>query len=461
MQLQTKEVDIYSLADLIREGYSICSEFNNERLKLSEKTYENFKQSNLIVLDFDDSTIALEEVLDTIRIKPSIAFQTFSNTNTNYRFKLIYLFEEPIVSVSDFKKKTLMMFYLIFNQKEFDFLKKSFDTSCLSPVLICNGTNQQVNVFDTVISIDSINRLFEFSEEEFNSFEEVFEFLGIENLFEDNENSEVSQTKKSEENLSNITDFFCFPSVGHSYEIINNSYYFIKNPFNNYHTAVIDELDDDKVYFYVGDQHIYSLTTFFTNGKIGDTRRHKTLLYAALVVRNIYSDSEEQVLFTVLRRYADTYFVDPQKMDNSTIWRMVRKVIANRYINSAGKRYYLLNPRFSYLTKKEKLSELQKIRAQRNQGMVLNSYDCNLSLKENASIIGLSIKTIKKYMLKEGVSLFNNSDNGSFDKFMSIYQIEENQGLSVRKLAEKCGISKSQVGRFIKLVRSKSVEWKD
>ena len=452
MQLHTREVDVETLAGLIRNGNSICSVFNIERLKLSDKTNQNFKQSNLIILDFDHSVIALEDVLDTIRIKPTIAFQTYSNTDTDYRFKLIYLFEKPIKTVSEFKKKSLMMFYLLFNQKEFDLIKPSFDSSSYSAVQLCNGTNQQVKLFDTVISIDSINQLFEFNEDKFNGFEEVFDLMGI-NLVEDNELTEVSQTKKSEENIKNNTDFFCFPSVGHPYEIINNSLYFIKNPFNNYHTALLDDSSDD-VYFYVGDQHIYSLTTFFKNGKIGDTRRHKTLLYAALVVRNIYPDSDEQVLFTVLRRYADTYFVNPEKIDNATIWRMVRKVISNRYVNTAGKRYYLLNPSFRYLTKKEKLSELQKIRARRNRDIVLNSYDYDISLKENASIIGLSIRTIKKYMLEEGVCLLNKPGDGTYDRFVSVYQNEENQGLSVRKLAEKCGVSKSQVGRFIKLMKS-------
>ena len=212
MQLQTREVDIETLADLIRNGYSICSEFNPDYLSLKDKTNQNFKQSNLIILDFDHSVIALEDALNCVRIEPTIAFKTYSNTNTDYRFKLIYLFEEHIKSVSDFKRKSMMMFYLLFNQKEFDLIKPAFDISSISPVQLCNGTNQEVKVFDTVISIDSINQSFEFNEEPFNTFEEVFDLMGI-NIVEDNELTEVSQTKKSEENKKNNTDFFYFPSV--------------------------------------------------------------------------------------------------------------------------------------------------------------------------------------------------------------------------------------------------------
>lgn len=464
MQLQTKEVDITTLSDYFSKGYSICSVFNQNKLGLKDKTNENYKQSNLIILDFDHSVVSLEYVLNTIRIKPTIAFQTFSNTNTDYRFKLIYLFNETISSITEHKMKSLMMFYLIFNQKEIDIIKPAFDLSCISPVQLCNGTNQRVEVFDTVMSLNSINQLFDFNEEVFNTYQEVFELLGINDILNEyhgtklksiksksNNKIEVSHQGKSKEIIYNNTDFFCFPSMGQSYENINNSFYFIKSPYNNYHTAFVAESDKDMVYFYVGDQHIYALTTYFKNRKIGDSRRHKTLLYAALVIRNIYPDSEDKMLISVLRRYVDSYFMEPDKIDNGTIFRMITKVIKNRYMNTAGKRYYLFNPRFSGLTKKDKLSALQKIRADRNKELILNLFDFNLSMKDNAKQIGLSVKTIRKYLNTEGVMQADNSATpDNYQKFLSIYLIEDNQKLSLRKLADKCGVSKSQVDRYIR-----------
>ena len=465
MQLQTKEVDITTLSDLIRKGHSICSVFNQDIFKLKDKTTDNFKQSNLIILDFDHSIISFEQLLNAIRLKPTIAYQTFSNTDTDYRLKLIYLFEEPISSITEHKMKSLMLFYLIFNQKEFDLIKPSFDLSCINPVQLCNGTNQRVELFDTIISLNAINQLFDFNEEQFNSYEEVFELLGINDMFNeytsvqttsnDLNNStvlnKVSHQRKSEEILYNNTDFFCFHSMGQSYENINNSYYFRKSPFNNYHTAFVAESDYDIVYFYVGDQQIFSLTTYFRNGKIGDNRRHKTLLYAALVIRNIYPDSEEKVLYSVLRHYVDSYFIEPDNMDNATIWRVVRKVIRNQYTNTAGKKQYIINPRFSGLTKKEKLSALQKIRADRNKEHVLRLFDFNLTMKENAVQIGMSIKTIRKYLREEGVDIdMKNMKVDKYQKFLSVYLIKDNQKLSLRKLASKCGISKSQVERYIR-----------
>ena len=464
MEVQTKKVDITTLSDYISKGYSICSEFNLNRLKLKDKTNENYKQSNLIVLDFDHSIISFEEALSSIRIKPTIGYKTFSNTDTDYRFKLIYLFEEPISNIIEHKMKSLMIYYLIFNQKEFDLIKPSFDSTCISPVQLFNGTNQRVELFDTIISLDSINQLFEFSEEKFNTYDEVFELLGLNNMFNEfqvesisnqSNNStiinEVSHQGKSVENINHYTDFFCFPSMGQSYNNINNSFYFRKNSYNNFHTAFVAENEIDQVYFFVGDQHIYSLTTYFKNGKIGDTRRHKTLLYIALVVRNIYPDSEDKVLYHVLRRYVDTYFIEPERIDNAIIMRMVRKVINNKYMNNAGKRYYLFNPRFSSLSKKEKLIALHKIRAQRNKEYILSSFDCNKSVIENSKLIGKSVKTIRKYLREEGLDIVIQSTKvDNYQKFLQFYLIEENRGLSIRKLAKLCGISKSQTQRYIK-----------
>jgi len=464
MQLQTQEVDISILSDLISKGYSICSEFNMNRLKIKNKTNENYKQSQLIILDFDHSIISFEEALNSIRIKPTIAYQTFSNTDTDYRFKLIYLFEVPILNITEHKMKSLMLFYLIFNQKEFDLIKPSFDSSCISPVLLCNGTNKKVKVFDTVISLNTINQLFEFNEEKFNTYQEVFELLGINDMFigyqgnefkivksKSNNSNIVSQNGKTEEIIYNKKDFFCFPSMGQSYNNINNEFYFIPNSFNNYNTAFVDEEDKGKVYFYVGDQHIYTLTTYFRNGKIGDNRRHKTLLYIALVAHNIYPHSDEEVLFQVLRRYVDTYFIEPWVIDNATIMRMIKNVKKNKYMNTAGKRYYLFNPRFSYLNKKERLSALQKIRAERNKELILSLFDFNLSMKENTNQIGKSVKTIRKYLREEGLdSEIKSLKVDNYQKFINIYLIDGNKDLSIREIAILCGISKSQVDRFIK-----------
>lgn len=448
MVFNTESINTNQLKEIISKGYSFCCEFNSEQFNIKQKKTENYKQSQLIILDFDHSSISLDEVLSTIKIKPTIAFNSFSNTDTDHCFKLIYLFEEPIKSIEEHKLKSLMIVYLLFNQKELDKIKNSIDKSSFNPVQLCNGTNQRVELFNTIISIESINELFANTTEKFESFEEVFDLLGITDVFKSNEN-EVSHQRKSEENINHYNDFFCFPSMGQSYENINNSFYFRKSPFNNYHTAFIADSDFDKVYFYVGDQHIFSLTTYFKNGKIGDSRRHMTLLYIALVVRNIYPDNEDKVLYGVLRRYIDAYFIEPEKIDNATIRRIVTKVMNNQYSNTAGKKYYLLNPRFSSLTKKEKLSALQKIRAQRNQEIILSQYDFKLSLKENAKHIGYSSKTIRKYLVEKGLLDSRNNRVENYQRFLEIYSVVENQELSIRKLAELCGISKSQVQRYI------------
>ena len=95
------------------------------------------------------------------------------------------------------------------------------------------------------------------------------------------------------------------------------------------------------------------------------------------------------------------------------------------------------------------MKELHKVRTEMMTYYVLNNYDLKLTLNRNAELLHLHPKTVKKYMDKDG-QLFNNKRvNCNYQRFIEIYSVEENKKLSVRKLAEICEISKSQVQRYI------------
>lgn len=48
---------------------------------------------------------------------------------------------------------------------------------------------------------------------------------------------------------------------------INNEVYFIPSQYNNYHTIQISDSEYDQVYFWVGNQGIYAVNTYFIGGK--------------------------------------------------------------------------------------------------------------------------------------------------------------------------------------------------
>ena len=114
MVFQQKEVDIEELSNYISNGYSMCHNFTNDTFSIKYKTYNNFTNTNLVVLDFDSSPLSFDETMGRVKIKPSIGFTTFSNSVNDNRFKLIYLFDDLITSKEDYKLKTEMIFRIIF-----------------------------------------------------------------------------------------------------------------------------------------------------------------------------------------------------------------------------------------------------------------------------------------------------------------------------------------------------------
>jgi len=105
-----KELNPIELYEVIKNGHSICHVFTKQNFMNLNKTIKNFKEAFFIVLDFDHSNISKEEVLNTIIIKPSIAFETFSNTITDYRFIIIYLLDNVITDTNEYKRMTEMGF---------------------------------------------------------------------------------------------------------------------------------------------------------------------------------------------------------------------------------------------------------------------------------------------------------------------------------------------------------------
>jgi response regulator of citrate/malate metabolism len=118
-----------------------------------------------------------------------------------------------------------------------------------------------------------------------------------------------------------------------------------------------------------------------------------------------------------------------------------------------GKRKYILNPDYKYLSKSEKIKSFQKCKSERTKDMILANTDVNKSYSELSVELGYSTATIKKYLKAEGIDIVKLKAEEKFEKFKGIYSQPENQGRSIRALAELCGVSKSQVSRYLKHIK--------
>lgn len=91
MEFQKVVVNPTTLLDYVRQGHSFCHVHKNER-----RLKGNFKYTNFVNIDIDDSTVSMSEFLKRPIIKPTLAYTTFSNKILGYRYRLLYCFSEPI-----------------------------------------------------------------------------------------------------------------------------------------------------------------------------------------------------------------------------------------------------------------------------------------------------------------------------------------------------------------------------
>lgn len=468
-----KELNIIQLAELIQQGYSTCHVFNKRNFMTTNKTLKNFKEAYFIVLDFDHSNIAMKEVLNTIVIKPSIAFETFSNKENDYRFKMIYLLDKVITDTNNYKRMTEMVFSIAFNNTDKNELRNVLDTSSYTANQMFHGTksDKRIEVSDTVISIDLINGLFSGEENVFESYEEVFDYLNIPVDFKLESKSKTNKQSKGKTKSKGLkkcpikrnkrikpystTDFSYIPDygtvAGDLFDMgINNEVYFIPSQYNNYHTIQISDNEYDQVYFWVGNQNIYAVNTYFIGGKQKVGYRKKTLQYAAHVLCNLYPGITDNILYLKLKDYVIKYFEQPSDIDNNYIKRLAKSVCSMDNHNNMGRKYFVLNPAFNHLSKSEKMKEIHKRKTEFMRYYILSNHDSSLTLNELADKMKLHAKTVKKYLDAEGICyIVDRKSNDNYKKFLEVYLIEENQHLSLRKLAEMIGLSKNTVGRYI------------
>lgn len=90
---EMRDTDLQGLIDSINNGHAFTHNFqNNQRRK------ENFINACFIAIDVDGCKVSLEDTLDSLGKKPTMVYYTASNQRKDdgYRFRLIYVFKQPI-----------------------------------------------------------------------------------------------------------------------------------------------------------------------------------------------------------------------------------------------------------------------------------------------------------------------------------------------------------------------------
>ena len=105
LQFQRKSINLDIFVDYIKEGRTFCYVFTDNDIVFGNnvKTISHFMYTNVVALDVDDSTAEMNDYVATLLYKPTVAYTTYSNGCKGYRFRLVYVFNDKIISTNEYQ----------------------------------------------------------------------------------------------------------------------------------------------------------------------------------------------------------------------------------------------------------------------------------------------------------------------------------------------------------------------
>ena len=94
---------------------------------------------------------------------------------------------------------------------------------------------------------------------------------------------------------------------------------------------------------------------------------------------------------------------------------------------------------------------LGEARKQKRDEEILPNFNCNISVKENAELLGKCLSTIYKCLNENGVNINRDFE---YEKFVEMYFNTVEKNRIVRKMATIAEISRAKSERFIKRLKS-------
>lgn len=392
------DLSIDNFLNKITKGHTFCYVFNdNDKIfGQSVKTKENFKYTNLIAVDVDDSPIAMNDYLSKIHMQPTIAYTTQNDSEDKHRFRLIYFFEEKISDVHLY----VILYRKIVSMLE-DYTGVEMQDNCMCSVNQQFAGNARKDIYLLFNKI-------EYNINDFAPFKIKEKFVKNERK-QDNSQIKVTKLNLSEEFLNDIQnmtdlDFIEKYSSKYTYEmetpvkfndkgyaLIHDEFYQVKHKFNYNMQVVKYQIGEDRKLklFIIG------LTILKINPNITD----ENLLYDLIIERCNFFDNSDDKLNT-------RYLLDLAKGIRNQEDNIIQPIPKKFKIDTKG----------FYADKIERYAEafcnyrvaLNKVVAQVKNLIkkeeVAKYYDSNKSMKENHKIIndkGVKISLSRLYVYAE------------------------------------------------------------
>lgn len=164
---RVESLTVDELAQKFREGYGVYPCRNG-------KARSQGKSVQIVIFDIDGSRIAMDDFVGYLTLKPTIWYNTFSSTEKEERFRIVYVFDRPFPS-----EKYKDVYDWILKEEKLFSLVDDNDPHSRNPYQMAYGTDKDVYCSGRLIKLPDFVPLYftpentadevEFSAECFNS----------------------------------------------------------------------------------------------------------------------------------------------------------------------------------------------------------------------------------------------------------------------------------------------------
>lgn len=408
-----RNLSLDEISDFIKKGYVLSANFTEDNTSIItqiQRTYENLTGTNFLMIDLDDDVkCSLTQLIDELRVKPTIAYTTYSHQKESKgnRYRLLYFFKEEISNSNIIKE--------LYNNIV-DINKLSISDNC--------GRNCVQAIFGSHSECELINTELTYSINQFSLPS------GLSNSIkkEKESNIELESPIQDKEYISDYWNMSYTDLIAK----YNDKYHFFQ------HTP-LEQVDDDTPYIllpsnYLEIKRYWIYTTNYNENDevrnitskartIKDGESRKKILYLNGILRRLMIGglSFEHLLHCLVNELY--HFIDntKDKIDKKQLIKIAKSSYnadLERYIGlnkERDKRRFIVNQKYCIkygLNKKQVRNLSRKVFTNNRIGEL---YDNSLTDKANIEVfkeygLDISTKTLQRFRKEMGITKYQNGN---------------------------------------------------
>ena len=404
--------DVDGFASGIAKGYCYAPIFASATFRMSDKTDNNFRYSSFISLDIDHSQLPMNDMINRLEYKPTLAYTSCSNgLDGNNSYRLIYCFDNKIEGTDEYSNYV----YTILNANKISI--DEIDKRSLKASQYYNGNgcdNAELNISYIV-----------YNKQDFIDYYKDYNII-YNNIDNNKSINLIHNTTPS--TIMCYNDTFIDKQFADDYWNMRMEDLLVKyvGIYTNYEHSPLPDVDDDTPLIKFPSDYVeirrYWRKEDGRTAKIKDGEGRRRKLFLNGILRRLINPAItfDNLIYNLLFElvyYVSNYDAD-NIIDKKEIFYIARSVMEadlTRYEKLKGTdRKYMVNPKYcqKYEVNKKQVrvmacTMLHNTRFER----IGELYDCSKTDKENLEVMkqhGLEISpiTLKRWRKENGITKY-------------------------------------------------------